>query len=238
MSNLAEKIDQEEEVIEQQALTLYEKATLLKVVDQTSYAAAGELAKTLKDMKTQIVTFFAPMKKSTHEAWKSVCGRENEALNPVNEADALIRKSMGGYLDEQDRIRREEQRKAEEAARETARKEQERLLAQAAKAEVKGQAEKSEELLERAENVYVQPVLVPAAVEKTVSLDNGSVTRKTDLQITVVDLKALCVEIAAGRVPVTVIEAKPGALKSWAKINQVASCPGLIIKEVSSVSVR
>jgi vacuolar-type H+-ATPase subunit I/STV1 len=238
MSNLAETIQPEEEVIEQQALTLYEQATLLSVTDQASYQSAGELAKTLKSMGTKILDFFAPMKKSTHEAWKSVCSRENEALAPIKEADALLRKNMTRFIDEQEHIRREEQRKLEEAAREAARKEQERLLAQAAKADEKGKADKAEDLLERAENVYVAPVFVPAAVDKTVTINNGSVTRKTDLVITVTDLKALCGEVFAGRVPTTVLEAKPGALKSWAKINQVKQCPGLVIQETSTISVR
>lgn len=235
--NLAEKLPEENE-LESRALTIYEEVMTLKVVDQPTYTRAGELAKALKDMKNQITTFFAPMKQSTHAAWKAVCGREYEALAPVSEADILIRKNMTAFLDEQERIRKEEQRKAEEAAAEAARKEQERLLAQAVKADDKGKTDKAEEILERAEAVYAEPVFVPPTVDKTVALDNGSVTRKTDLQITVVDLKLLCAEIAAGRVPATVIEAKPGALKQWAKINQVKLCPGLVIKEISSVSVR
>lgn len=227
-----------EEKLESDALTLYEQATTLTISTQEDYAVAGSLAKTLKEMKKNIEDYFAPLKKSTHEAWKAVCAKENEALSPVKEADTIVRRTMGVYLDEQERIRREAEAKARAEAEERARKERERLLAQAVKAEEKGQAEKAEEKFEQAELVYAAPVVVESAIDKTVKVGDAAVTRKTDLQITVTDLKALCAEVAAGRVPVTVIDVKAGPLKQWAKLNQVTTCPGLHIKEVATVAVR
>ena len=100
------------------------------------------------------------------EAARDGCVRPlNERVREINAffrspADQLatvektIKRAMAAYADEQERIRREEQRKADEAAR----KERERLAAQAVKAVEKGRDEKALELQERADAV-VAPVV-------------------------------------------------------------------------------
>ena len=65
-----------------------------------------------------------------------------------------IKAAMVGYQDEQDRRRREEQRKADEAAR----RERERLAEQARKAQEAGRAERAAQLEQRASAVTA-PVL-------------------------------------------------------------------------------
>lgn len=60
-----------------------------------------------------------------------------------------VRKTMNEFLQEQERVRREEERKARIAAEEAARKEQERLLAQAAKAEERARQRKLKNCLSR-----------------------------------------------------------------------------------------
>jgi hypothetical protein len=104
--------------------------------------------------------------------WREVDEARKALLAPVNEAHAriqaffrqpleflrqaeiILKRKLLAYSDEQDRIRREEQRKADEAAR----KERERLEAQAIKAALSGKVEKAELLSERASTV-VAPVI-------------------------------------------------------------------------------
>lgn len=226
--------------VESQALEVSEQARTLKVVDQDSYLEAGEMLRTLKGMKNKVIDFFAPMKKKSHEAWKQICAQENEAVKPLDDADKILRFETSKYLDEQERIRREAQRKAEEAARLFAEKEKQRLMELAIKAEEKGKALKAEALLEKAEAVYQEPVVVPSAVEKTTRFETGSMTRKTELQVTVQDEYLLVKAISEKLVPITVIEFKTNTLKTWVKTAGIKNgqIPGLLVKEVQAISVR
>lgn len=75
-------------------------------------------------------------------------------VSKLEGAESRLKRGILAYQQEQERIRREQQRAAEEAAR----KERERLERQAAKAEAAGRAEKAEQLAERAQTV-VAPVI-------------------------------------------------------------------------------
>lgn len=234
MNNLAEKLPEE---IESQAMTLYEQALSIKVVDQPTFEQAGIFGKSLKELEKKITDFFAPLKKAAHEAHKAITKKEADELSPVKEAMDTLRKSMNCFLQEQERIRREEERKAQLAAEEAARKEQERLLALAAKAEEKGKDEKAEELLERAENVYVAPVTVAPKVE-TAKFDGGSVGMAKEVQITVTDLKAFLAELVKRNMAPTMVEIKAAPLKAWQKANDIEKFPGLSINYTVAARIR
>lgn len=230
----------ETETVKSQALEISEQAKTLKVLDEETYIEASEMLRTLKTMKSKVTDFFAPMKAKSYAAWKEICAKENEAVRPLDEADKLVRVEAGKYLEEQERIRKEAQRKAEEEARIAAEKEKQKLLEQAIKAEERGKAEKAEALIEKAESVYVEPVIIPSAVEKTSRLENGSVTRKSDIQVIVVDPVLLIKAIAENKVPVSVVEFKLNAIKNWAKLTGVKNGQmfGLTIKETQCISIR
>jgi len=71
----------------------------------------------------------------------------------VGKAERTVKKRMVAWKSEQDRIAREEARKAEEKAR----KDRERLAREAAKAEEAGRTERAETLRDRAEVVTAAP---------------------------------------------------------------------------------
>lgn len=228
-----------EEQIEKEALTLKQRAETMQIVTLEDYQTSAEMRKILKDLDKNIVAFFEPMKSAASAAHKSICAKENEARKPITEADAIVTKKRTTWYDEQERIRKEAEAKAQREAEEAAKKERERLLALAVKAEEKGKDEKADSLLEQAEQVYVEPVFVAPVVAKTVKLDGGgSTTRIKDVEVAVVNPLLLIQEIAAGRVPITVIEVKPGALKTWVKATDSKHVPGLAIRETSREAVR
>lgn len=237
MSNAAEVINQEQ-VLEQRALSLADQARAVVVTDQDSLGRAGEFGKSLRDMRKQIVDYFAPIKKSAHEAWKGICAKENEAVAPIDAADAALRKTMNAYLAEQERLRREEETRLRRIEEEKARKEQEKLLAQAAKAEDKGQTEKAEALLERAEDVYVAPVSVGRAAP--VQTGNATVGTAKELTVEVVDLKAFIGALVKqdSNAFDALFQVKPSALKAWAKTNGIKRFDGLRIEETFAARIR
>lgn len=232
-SNLAEKIEQE---LEAQSLTLYEQALSLKVCDKATYTAAGEFVKPLKDLEKQILDHYAPMKKAAHEAHKAITSKEAEDLKPVREAMDLVRKSMNSYLAEVEAARRKAEAEARRIEEEKARKERERLLAQAEKAEAKGNEEKVEELLVRAENVYAAPVTI--ARDTSVKTDTVSMSSVMETEVVVADLKAFITGLVQKNMPFTMIEVKAAPLKAWVKANALTSFPGLVIREVPKARIR
>src|SRR3990172_5848069 len=119
---------------------------------------AGEFVKGLKELKDKIIDYFKPLKEAAYKAHKAITQKENDELTPIDEADRMVRQSISAYLMEQEAIRKAAQEQLEAEARAAATKEQERLLKQAVKADEKGDAEKSAELIEKAEQVYIEPV--------------------------------------------------------------------------------
>jgi len=242
MNNTAEVMDHEEVEVQAQALDIYNQAYICKVVDPASYENAGLLAKIIKDASKKIVDYFKPMKEAAQKAHKTICEREKEHLKPLADADALVRRAMSEFLQEQERIRREEERKVQLKADEEARKERERLEAQALKALDKGTDKgnaRAEALLEQAQEVVAEPVFIAPVVDKTVRVGNTAITSKSDIEVIVTDIQVLCAAVAYGDVPSTVIKIANGQLKTFCKNMQVKSGQhGLHIKDVFGPAIR
>lgn len=232
-----------EDQIKETALTLCESASNVVVQDQGGYEKASMFLKAIKDGKKIIVDFFAPMKEATNKAHKSVCEKEKNELTPINNAEKRVKSLMIDYVNEQEKLRREEERRANAIAEKEAEKERLKLEKQAEKALNKGNTEKAEEKLEQAENVYVEPVAVAPTVSKTTRLDSGTVSTRKDVEVILPEseqgIKELCRAIADGNVPVTCVKFSPGRLKVWAKDwKKVGKVFGLTIKETSGIIVR
>lgn len=213
----------------------------IKVVDEESYVQAAKMLKALKEHRNKVENFFAETKKRAYDLWKHTCKQEGDLLIKNTAIDTMVRTGVNAYLNEQENIRLKAQRKAEEEAMLVAEKEKQRLLEQAVKAEEKGNVDKAEALVEKAEAVYREPVVVPSTVEKTTRLDTGgSITRQTETQVIIQDEQLIIKAIAAGLVPATVIEFKLNTLRTWVKTAGIKNgqIPGLLIKKVQKISAR
>lgn len=134
--------------------TLEEFARTYQVTTAEQYSAGAEDLKRVKAAQ-----------KCLEDERTGITGPLNAALKRVNNLfrtpgdrlariERAIKQRLGDFADEQERLRREEQRKADEVAR----KDRERIEAQAAKAAAAGKTEKAEQLQERAASV-VAPVV-------------------------------------------------------------------------------
>lgn len=226
-----------EQELENGALDLLETAHGMIVTDEKSYSVGCEFLSSIKKEMSIRKNFFADIKEGAHKAWKGIVAKENESLDPLKEADGIVRKSVGAYLDEQDRIKKEAQKKLEEQARKDAEKERKDLLKRAENVKTES---KREELIEKAEDVIEEPVFTDHAVQKTTKLDSGSVTRKKDIVVDIVDPKLILQGIINGEIPMTCVEIKPNKIKSWIKAAgmQEDTIPGCRIRSTSGVSVR
>jgi hypothetical protein len=145
---------------------------------------------------------------------------------------------MSVYLTEQERIRKAEQARLDEERRKKEEAERQKLNDRAAKAEEKGRFDKAEQLREKAEDVYVPPVVVQSEIEKTTRLDTGTISQKKDFEITIIDPLKLVQAVAAGIVPISIIKIDESKLKAFIKLQQVKEFPGCELREVVSAQFR
>ena len=225
-----------EEMLKSNALTIYVNVKDLKVLNQENYLAAGETLKGIKEVKKRIEDYFAPIKKSAYDTWKGITAKEADALKLINEADLIVRNEARKYLTEQERIRKAEQARLEAEAQDRAWKEQEKLLKEAGRAEIKGNTEKAEQLFEKAENVYAEPVFAQG-VDKTIKLDNGMITMLKDIEIAIID-RAAFLRFAIDNMPEAIIDINMAKLKKYIKDMKIKTLIGVAIKETSNIAVR
>ena len=151
------------------------------------------------------------------ETRTSITGPMNTALKAINAffkgpadklatAESGIKQAMIGYTNEQARLQRLEQQRADEAAR----KEREKLQQRARKAEASGKVEKAEQLQEAAVTV-VAPV-INRAPQKI-----AGIGFRENWYAECTDLMALVKAIAAGQAPLSLVMANDKVLGSQAR---------------------
>jgi hypothetical protein len=104
------------QVLESTAISIREKATAIKIVDQATYDLAAAEFNAACHLEKQITDHYAPLKQKAHEAHKAICSAEKEMLNPVLQAKQSLSRAIGSWDSEQERIRREQQRRLEAQA--------------------------------------------------------------------------------------------------------------------------
>ncbi len=226
-----------ESLLEQKSLTLYEQAVSLTITDESSYIAAAEVGKALKSLEKEIIDYFEPLRVAAKANYDAVLGKKNTELAPVTEAMGIVRQTLNTYVQEQDRIKKEAERKAQIAAEETARKEREKLEAQALAAMEKGKEDKAESLLEKAEMVYAAPVSIAPVVEKTVATAAGNITQAKEIKVSVVDAVAFLSELISKHPSAlaNIVKIGDGPLKAFVKSNGMTKYPGLRIEQTVGV---
>lgn len=165
------------------------RAEGLVVSNDDEYKEAGELGRLLKAKMAEVTEFFAPMKKSAHDAHKQVCDREKQMLSPLKNAEAVLKKSMGAYA-----LKKEQERKAaEEAARRLAQEEAERKLQASIDAEASGNVEAAKAAMLDAEIADNASRMVSMPEQK---LKAEGVGTQKDWEITAIDASKVPVSLA------------------------------------------
>ena len=218
----------DEQQLTQEVTDIEFRAESFVIQTPEDYEAAGEFGKMLKQKAAEVTGFFKPMKDSAYQAHKAVCDREKAMLTPLKNAEKIVKKTMGDYLMEQERIRRE----AEEAARRAAEEERERKLKEAMALEAAGDKEGAEAAVEEA--VVMDEATgysVPAPVKPKVS---GASTSK-DWEITGID---------TAKVPVNFngMELRPVDQAAVMRLIRASkgsiAIPGIAYREVAKMSFR
>ena len=143
-------------------------------------------------------------------------------------AEKILKQTMGAYISEQERIRRE----AEEAARRAAQAEVERRLQEAIALEAQGKTSAADAAVEEAEIMDEMSNVVSVAAEKPKA---EGVTTKKDWEIESID---------SSKVPVLVAGVELRPVDTSAVMRLIRSTkgqvhiPGVVYKEVAKVAFR
>jgi len=142
-------VTQEVAVIEQHSTDAVAQANALAVKTDEQYALAAEFLKRIKGLQKEVGDTFDPIIVKANAAHKEAIGQRDKYLKPLQAAEKEVKGKIAAFVDERESIRRE----AEAKLRAEAERKQEDIRRKAAEAEAKGNAERAEKLVAKAEAV-------------------------------------------------------------------------------------
>lgn len=149
-------------VIEKDTKDIVAQANEIVITNQKQYEGANVFLRADKMLQKRIHEAFDTIVDSAYRTWKESGNKRKSYLEPVMEAEKVVKGKIIVYTDEMEEKRREEQRRLEAKARAEEERKRKELAARAEKWAAKGKEEKAEELLERAEDVHIEaPVIAP-----------------------------------------------------------------------------
>lgn len=191
------------------ASSALEQAKKMQVKTEKDWGLAGEFLKDVKTKEQQIKDYWSSPKKKAKAAYDDIRDKEKEMLEPMAEAEKVIKGTMSVYAEHMKKLREEQERKAREKARleaeekrrndlEEERKRIEKLEKEREKARKQKDAERAAELEEERkqaekerEELKKAPVVTEAVKVKRATPLHDGVTARTLWSAKVFDLKAL-----------------------------------------------
>ena len=210
----------------------------LTVIDKESCEIAQNAAINISELEKRIKKYWKDPVEKAHAAHKALTAKRAEMLRPVEGHKKNLRNKISVYLTEQEKIRLAEQARIDREREKKEQKEREKLERRADKAIEKGQDEKAEELLEKAEQVFIPPSIVESKIEKTSRSDAGTMSQQKEIKVTITDKRKLVESITAGKVSLDIITVNETKLKRLIKLNQWSHVPGCVIEEIIKPSFR
>lgn len=192
---------------------------VIEVVDAETFALADERRKAIVALEKRIVDYWKGIKESAYKTWKGLCLKETEMLEPLARKKEEQRLLANKWADDQEKWRREEERKAQEAAKKQA---DEDAIKTAEELDSQGYKEEAEAVLG---NVQAPQVVVPTSVPS----GHGQMTKKY-YSAKVVNIKVLARAVLDGKVPEVAIQGNETFLNNQARImKETLNYPGVAV---------
>ena len=207
------------------AETWPDRARSIVIQSEIGYSEAATCLQGIKALRNEAGEVFDPIVQAAHYAHKEAIAAKKGVEAPLIEAERILKGGMARYTDEQERIRREEQRRIEAIARKAA--EEERLAAAIALEEA-GEAEAAEQVIEAP---VIAPVIQLPPPTPKISGISSAVTYKAK----VVNLLDLVRYVAQNPALIHLVKESQPDLNGMARRQKDAlSLPGVeIVKERS-----
>lgn len=228
MAEIIATAEQREQQMGQAVSRIEQAAAGIAIIDDDTYQLAAAMLTSIKGQQNAVTDFFEPLRKTTKAAYDSVLKRRKDMLDPLNKAEAVIKKKLTAY---QEKVERDRAAKEAELKR-LAEAEREAKFEEAVSAEASGDALGAELAMLDAEvmdDVAATIAVAPAAPKA------AGISYRTDWEITGIDPKLVPVEFAGAIIrPVDEKAVKALIKASKGKIQ----IPGITYKAVKTVSAR
>lgn len=196
--------------LNKKVLAIPDQARSVTIIGPESYQHAADFLLTVKALLKEVDNTFNPIIDKQYQAHREALAQKKRHQDPLLLAESIIKPKMVAYRDEQERIARDAQRKAQEEA----------TLQEAADAEADGQHHRVNEILD-GKGIVAAPM--PAPVAKVA----GIAPRET-WSAEVTDLMALLKAVVAGQAPLACVMANQPALnKQAAALKATMNYPGV-----------
>jgi len=214
----------------------HDRAHALVVQDQASYEGAAVLLREIKSLRGEIELTFGPITAKARAAWKESLAQRKRHEAPLEIAEGTIKRAMATFIQvEERRVRDEAARLEREAREEDARRraeeraaEETTRLAEAEALEAAGMGHEALAVL-AAPMPEPDPIPPPPPPPPTIARPTASgISTPTTWHAEVTDLRELVLAIAAGKAPLTLVEASATALGQYARATKGSvSVPGV-----------
>lgn len=227
---MPEVIEQERE-LKQEALTVVERAKIVKISDQPSYdSATSLLLNEIIPFRKRWKDYWETLRVPAYKAYQGILDKFKEGDAPAEAAERQVKAEIRRWDEEQGRIRQELQRKAQAEAERQA--EEERLRA-AIVAEEAGASEAE------VQSIVETPVAAVAAPVAPTYAKTSGVSRRDNWKAKVTNMKDLVKAVAIGKVPIEYLLPNEQALNARAKADkQTLNIPGVVAWNDSVISGR
>jgi hypothetical protein len=153
------------------ALAWPDRARALVITNEPTYIEAGTLLKGIKGLRAKIADVFDKHISAAFQAHRALVKEKADAEAPLTEAEGIIKRSLVAFSEEQERIRREEQRRLEDLARKQA---EEQALAEAQALEAAGATAEAQQVIEEAAAAPAPVVMVESSTPKMAGISYRS----------------------------------------------------------------
>jgi hypothetical protein len=218
-----------QEQLETKIVSVPDQARALTIQTNDEYVRAGELLRTIKGLRGEVDQSFDPIIQKAHEAHREAIAQKRKIEAPLAEAEGILKPRIAAYLNEQERIRREEELRLQRQAEEEARQ---RQLENAVILDDIGETEEANALLE--ERPTVAPVILPRSVPKVAGV---SMSKRYSAVVT--NLMELVKAVAVGKAPIQALKADDVFLNRQAvAMKEALQYPGVRIHIESNISAK
>lgn len=208
-----------------EALTWPDRAAALVIRTTEQYAAAADLLIGIKALRKRIADTFDGHVNRAFQLHRALVAERNSADAPLTSAERLIKDKLVAWDTEQERIRKAEQLRLAELARQ---QEESRRLAEAAAMEREAAATGDVLLRQEAEALISEPVDVPVVQVESATPKVDGLSYRTTYSATVVDMLALVNFCASNHQHLELLLPNTTALNIMARaLKQGLSIPGV-----------
>lgn len=221
-----------------------EKASALAVVDRDSYLNASQLLRSVKNLRSQIQTWFAPhieaameTKRKAEAARKALADERDRMEAPLVNAEGKLKKALLAWDEQQEALRREEERRLQAEAQAQA---EAVTLEAAAALELEANATGNDAMRQEAADILAQPIEAPViSVAKLNPKVQGITFRDNWKAHPEIDVKALAAAVANGTAPTTFLTPNLTAINQFARATQGAQpVPGIKFYNDRQIAAR